>query len=361
MIELLPRIFAYKLFYKTGFPKLLPVSYTISLTYKCNSRCSTCNVYKKTSEHMSLKEFELLFKSIGKSPYWITFSGGEPFIKEDIVDIISLAYKICKPAMINIPTNGILVNKVVDAVEQISKACPRSQIIINLSIDGVGEEHDKIRNVEGNYNKVIQTYNLLRKKNLKNVSIGIHSVISRFNVDNFTKISKTLMNLNPDQYITEIAEERVELDTIGKNISPSLLSYKAAIDFLIHRIKNTKIPKRVNRITQSFRIEYYQLVKKILKYQTQIIPCYAGVASAQISPDGDVWTCCVKAKSLGNLKKNNFDFKGIWFSKLAKKERKAIKNKECYCPLANAAYTNMLHDIPTLYRVFIRSFVKWWT
>ncbi|MDX9870588.1 MAG: radical SAM protein, partial [Candidatus Cloacimonadales bacterium] len=172
MIELLPRIFAYKLFYKTGFPKLLPVSYTISLTYKCNSRCSTCNVYKKTIEHMSLKEFELLFKSIGKSPYWITFSGGEPFIKEDIVDIISLAYKICKPAMINIPTNGILVNKVVDAVEQISKACPRSQIIINLSIDGVGEEHDKIRNVEGNYNKVIQTYNLLRKKNLINVKIG---------------------------------------------------------------------------------------------------------------------------------------------------------------------------------------------
>ncbi|MDD3501789.1 MAG: SPASM domain-containing protein, partial [Candidatus Cloacimonetes bacterium] len=317
--------------------------------------------YKKKSEHMSLEDYRLLFKSLGKSPYWITYSGGEPFLRENLVEIVTLGYKICKPAMINIPTNGILVDKIVESVGKISEACPKSQIIINLSIDGVGEQHDKIRNVEGNYQKVIETYNRLREKNYKNVSIGIHSVISVFNVQDFTKISNTLMKLNPDQYITEIAEERVELDTIGQEITPSLLSYKAAIDYLIHRIKNTKIKKRVNRITQAFRIEYYQLVKETLKEKTQVIPCYAGVASAQISPDGEVWTCCVKAKPLGHLKDTNFNFKKIWFAELAKKERASIKNKECYCPLANAAYTNMLHDIPTLYRVFIRSFVKWWT
>lgn len=361
MFEILPRIFAYKLSYLTGFPKLLPINYTISLTYRCNSKCNTCNIYKKQCDHLTLDEYEKLFKNIGKSPYWITFSGGEPFLKQEIVEIASLAYKYCKPAMINIPSNGLLTNRIVESVEKIAKACPKSQIIINLSIDGIGEEHDRIRNVEGNYQKVLQTYKELRKKNLNNVSIGIHSVISKFNVNNFTKISNTLMNMNPDQYITEIAEERVELGTMGLNITPSLFSYKAVIDYLIHRIKNTKIKKRVNRITQAFRIEYYNLVKKVLKYKTQIIPCYAGIASTQISPDGDVWMCCIKAKSLGNLRQNQFDFKKIWFSDLAKRERTSIKNKECYCPLANAAYTNMLHDIPTLYRVFIRSFVKWWT
>lgn len=361
MFELLPRIFAYKCSYYFGFPKLMPMNYTVSLTYKCNSRCSTCNIYKKECEHLSLQEYEKIFKNLGKSPYWITFSGGEPFLKKEIVDIATLAYKYCKPAMINIPSNGILVNKIVENVEQIAMNCPHSQIIINLSIDGIEEEHDRIRNVEGNYKKVIETYNALKKKKLKNVSVGIHSVISKLNVDNFTAISNTLMRMNPDQYITEIAEERVELDTIGLDITPSLFSYKAAIDYLIHRIKNSKLNKRVNRITQSFRIEYYSLVKKILKYKTQIIPCYAGLASAQISPDGDVWSCCIKAKSLGNLKKYNYNFKKIWFSEDADKERRSIKNKECYCPLANASYTNMLHDFPTLYRVFYRSFIKWWT
>ncbi|MGI6716005.1 MAG: hypothetical protein ACOX3X_02260 [Eubacteriales bacterium] len=63
-------------------------------------------------------------------------------------------------------------------------------------------------------------------------------MISLFNVDSFPSIATELMRLEPDSYITEIAEERVELDTIGANITPSLIAYKSAIDFLIHRIKN---------------------------------------------------------------------------------------------------------------------------
>ncbi len=361
MVEILPKLLKYKLIYYFGFPKSLPMNYTISLTYSCNSRCSTCNIYKKKSERLTLEEYDKLFKNIGKSPYWITLSGGEPFLVEDIVDIASLLYNRCHPAILNIPSNGILTKKIIENVDKIAQNCPKTQIVINLSIDGVGEEHDRIRNIPGNYQKVIATYNGLRELNLPNLSIGIHTVISKFNVDRFSAISNSLMQLKPDQYITEIAEERIELDTIGTGITPSLFSYKAAIDYLIHRIKNTSMQKKMNRITQSFRIEYYNLVKEVLKHKTQIIPCYSGVASCQISPDGDVWSCCIKAESMGNLKEENFDFKKIWFSQAFNAERKSIRNKECYCPLANASYTNMLLDIPTLTRVFYRSFIKWWT
>jgi hypothetical protein len=82
-----------------------------------------------------------------------------------------------------------------------------------------------------------------------------------------------------------------------------------------------------------------------------VIPCYAGIASVQISPDGEVWSCCIKAKSMGNLRENGYNFKKIFYNAKFEKERKSIKSKECYCPLANAAYTNMLMDIPTLFRV----------
>lgn len=361
MIELLPKLFLYKCAYYLGFPRILPMNYTISLTYTCNSRCSTCNIYKKTCNHLTVEQYDQLFTGLGKSPYWITFSGGEPFLRNDLVEIASLAYKRCQPAIINIPSNGILSGKIIDSVKEIASNCPKTQIVINLSIDGIGEEHDKIRNVPKNYQKVINTYNGLKKLNMPNLSVGIHTVISRFNVDHFAAISNTLMQLQPDQYITEIAEERIELGTVGTNITPSLFSYKAAIDYLIHRIKNTDIKKKMNRITQSFRIEYYSLVKEILKQKKQVLPCYAGVASCQISPDGDVWSCCIKAKPLGNLVEENYNFKKVWRSIDFAKERKSIKNKECFCPLANAAYTNMLLDIPTLIRVFYRSFIKWWT
>jgi len=74
----------------------------------------------------------------------------------------------------------------------------------------------------------------------------------------------------------------------------------------------------------------------------------AGVASAQIAPNGDVWTCCIRAESVGNLREHNYDFRSVWTTSHADELRRSIKAGECYCPLANASYTNMLCHVPTL-------------
>jgi MoaA/NifB/PqqE/SkfB family radical SAM enzyme len=360
MLELLPKILLYKMNRQFGFPKIMPMNFTVSALYRCNSRCKTCNIWKKKCRELGISEYKKIFKKIGKAPYWITISGGEPFLRKDLVDLCKTIYKYSKPAIINIPTNGLLTSSIVSRVKSIATHCKKSQIIINLSIDGVGDQHDKIRQIPGNYKKVINTFNRLKKLDLPNLSIGIHTVISKFNVKEFSSIANSLMELKPDSYITEIAEERNELATMHMDITPDVLSYRSVIDFLIHRIKNGKF-KGMNKITQGFRIEYYNLVKKILRDKKQVIPCYSGIASAQISPDGEIWSCCIKAKSLGNLRDHDYNFKRIWFSRKADEERRSIKDKECYCPLANASYTNMLMDIPTLFRVFYRSFIKWWS
>jgi MoaA/NifB/PqqE/SkfB family radical SAM enzyme len=307
---------------------------------------------------MSLVDYRKVFRKIGKAPYWVTISGGEPFLRKDLPEILIALDKYCKPKIINIPTNGILTSRILGMVKQICRTLPKTQIIVNISIDGIGEEHDKIRNVRGNYQKAMNTYKSLKKLKFRNLALGIHTVISRLNYKNFPVIATTLLQLEPDSYITEIAEERGELLNIGANITPSPLDYRAAIDFLLHRIKNQKF-KGMNRITQAFRIEYYNLVKKILRDKKQVIPCYAGISSCQIASNGDVWMCCTKAKPVGNLYEKNFNFRSIWFSRQARKMRKEIKQKKCYCPLANASYTNLMMHIPSLLRVFYRSFIKW--
>ncbi len=360
MVNLIFRMIGYWLMKRIGFPKLLPMNYTVSLLYTCNSRCNTCNIWKKKTRNLSEEEYRKIFRSIGRSPYWITFSGGEPFLRQDIVEIAKAIYEISRPKIINIPTNGLLVSTIVDKTTAIAKACPKTQIIVNISIDGIENQHDEIRNIPGNYKKAISAFHKLKALNLPNLNVGIHTVISKFNVEAFPSIANQLLKLKPDSYITEIAEERVELDTMGSDITPTLISYKSAIDYLIHTIKNDKF-KGMNRITMAFRIEYYNLVKRILRDKTQAIPCYSGVASVQISPDGEVWSCCVKAKILGRLRKSDYDFGSIWYAADAELERRSIHRNECFCPLANAAYTNMLMDIPTLFRVFYRSFIKWWS
>jgi MoaA/NifB/PqqE/SkfB family radical SAM enzyme len=332
-----------------SFFKILPLSYTFSLTGKCNSRCKTCNIWQqKTQVELTKEEWQKIFQSLGKSPYWVTLSGGEPFLRTDITEIVADLCRICKPKIINIPTNGLLTEKIIEALRKITKANPKTNFVINLSLDGVGNKHDKARGVKGNFEKVIKTLSLLKKNKCSNLTIGIHTVISKNNVKEIPSIADYVLDtLKPDSYITEIAENRVELDNLSNKIQPSPEDYKTAMAYLKTRMKKEKIAI-FPRIQRAFRLVYYDLVIRILKEQKQVVPCYAGVVSAQIAPNGDIWPCCVRADILGNLKENNYDFKKIWFSSKADIVRKSIKDKKCYCPLANASYTNILLNPKTL-------------
>lgn len=332
----------------------LPVNLTISLLYSCNSRCQTCNVYEKRVQNFTVEEYEKTFASIGNAPYWFTMSGGEPFLRKDIVDVCRAAGKYCEPGIINIPTNGSLYKIIPARVQAILENLPHTELVVNLSLDEIGREHDRIRGFPGNWERALITYEELNKlRKYPNFTLGIHTVISNFNVRRFKDIYRELIKMNPDSYITEIAEERVELGTIGEPITPGAAEYSDAVNFLMKEMKKQKA-SGLAKIAQSFRYEYYQLVKKFLHNPGQVIPCYAGIASAQISPDGDVWPCCVRADSMGNLRDNAYDFKKVWYSEKAREIRRSIKNRECACPLANASYTNMLLRPQTLMRVGAR-------
>lgn len=349
-LQLGPKVLQLKLFRAFNYPRILPISLTFSVTYRCNSRCKTCNVWKKRTNEFALDEYEKTFESLGSVPYMLVLSGGEPFLRDDIVEICHSAYDNCRPGIITIPTNGILHDKIPDMVSEIAGSCPDTQIVINLSIDGIEEKHNEIRGVKGNFEKSMKTYRALLALEHPNLEIGIHSVISRFNVNEIPNIYKNFQNVKGIKYITEIAEERVELDTIGKEIIPAYDDYVSAIDFLIDELKKERFIG-IAKITQGFRLEYYRMVKKVLSEKRQIIPCYAGFASAQVAPDGDVWQCCIKAEPLGNLRDVDYNFNKIWQSKKADLARLSVKRGECYCPMANASYTNMLCDLKTSLKV----------
>ncbi len=351
MLGVLTRIPLFKTYRRFGWPQMLPINITLSPSPKCNSRCLTCNIWMKREDELTIEEWDKVLASLGTAPYWFTISGGEPLMYPHVVELAKLAYKHCQPGIINIPTNSIL-NSGPERVREILESCPESQLIINLSLDGVGEKHDFIRGVAGNFEKFeerLAQYLALREE-FPNFVVGIHSVVSVFSVGHLDELIAYADKSGADQFITEIAEPRVELDTIGLPITPSAEQYAEAIDRLIAYV-NSKRYRGVARITEAFRVEYYRLVKKILDKQEQVIDCYAGWASAQIYANGTVWPCCVRADDLGNLRDYDYDFSAIWFGDKIKHVRESIANKECYCPLANASYTNMLMDVPTVTRV----------
>jgi MoaA/NifB/PqqE/SkfB family radical SAM enzyme len=354
LTKVLMDIPALKASYATGHPSTLPVNITVSVSYRCNSRCKTCNVWLLPNDDLALEEWDLVFQSLGDAPYWFTFSGGEPTWRDDLPQMVSSAYRHCRPGIINIPTNGILDKVIPGRIEQIVQSVPKSEVIINLSLDAVGEKHDEIRGVRHNWTRAMSTYRQLKdlQQRYKNLTLGVHTVISNYNIDSFAELCDFVRTeLKPDSFITEIAEERVELDTVGLGITPTAERYAVAIDQLLESLEENRPTTPLAQMTQAFRRQYYEIVKRTLREHRQIVPCMAGVASAQIAPNGDVWTCCVRAESMGNLREHNYDFATVWRSGKAKELRRSIKAGECYCPLANAAYTNMLTHVPTVMKV----------
>lgn len=353
LTEIIPDIALLKASYASGRPLMLPVNITVSVSYRCNSRCKTCNVWLLPNDDLTLEEWDRVYESLGRAPYWFTFSGGEPTLRKDLPEMVGSAYRHCRPGIINIPTNGIQDKVIPGRIEEVLRAAPKSEVIINLSLDGIGLQHNEIRGVANNWARSMRTWASLKElqKTYSNLTLGIHTVISNFNVHAFPELCDYVQReLKPDSYITEIAEERVELDTVGLGITPTAEKYTVAIDHLLTRMREQKL-SGISQVTQAFRQQYYELVKRTLREQRQVIPCMAGVASAQIAPNGDVWTCCIRAQSMGNLREFDYDFGKVWRTGKANELRRSIKNRECYCPLANAAYTNMLTHVPTVAKV----------
>jgi len=340
----------YILFRRLGWPRMLPLSIVISVSYRCNSRCVTCDIWRKPNNDLTTDEWRRVFRSIGHAPYYMTFTGGEPFLRRDLVAIIQAAWEECRPTILTIPTNGILYKIIPQRVREILDAAPTSKVGINLSLDNIGVLHDRIRGVPGNWEKAMRTWQDLQAIRHPNLRLSIHTVVSKFNVGQVPRIYETLQELQADSYITEVAEERVELDTVGWAITPTPEEYQPIADFLVQQTRHPQF-RGLARITQAFRGQYYRLTQRILEEQRQVIPCYAGWASCQIAPDGDVWSCCVRAEPVGNLRQVQYDFKKIWFSRSMDMLRGSIFRGECACPMANASYTNMLLHVPTMARV----------
>ncbi len=331
ILKLLPRVLGYNMHRCFKQPVMRPFNLTVSVTGRCNSRCKTCNVWKNKPEtELSMDQWSTTLKSVGKSPVWISVSGGEPFLREDFSDIIKLIAMHNKPDILTIATNGLLTKKITEDVKKILSFY-RGELIINISIDAVGANHDSIRGVKC-YEKAINTFRELRK--LDKLNLGIHTVISKYNLKYIEELSRAVKRLRPDSFIFQIAENREELKNMEKDIVPGNDEYVRSLGILQKSPWNAS---GVSRITKRLRNQYYDLTKN-----NKAPPCFAGLASAHINYDGSLWACCVKCECMGNLLDNSFE--ELWKGKKAKEIRSRIKKERCSCKMANAYYSNMICD-----------------
>ncbi|HCR17704.1 MAG TPA: hypothetical protein DIU35_09485 [Candidatus Latescibacteria bacterium] len=169
---------------KSNFTRLdFPYKLTYATTYWCNYRCQTCNIWKmKPKDEMKLEEIRTFFKK-AQHFLWVDLTGGEVSIRKDFVDICEAVVAGCPNLLLlHFPTNGYLTEQTVENVREISKI-KAEKLIITVSMDGDEVTNDRIRGVDGGWQRQMETFRQLR--DIPGVQVVLGMTLSQSNVNHF--------------------------------------------------------------------------------------------------------------------------------------------------------------------------------
>jgi radical SAM protein with 4Fe4S-binding SPASM domain len=326
----------YKNAIKNGdfIPYLLDVK--IKLTSRCNLLCPYCYYWRiPGSEELTFYQLKKLFeelKEIGCRK--IHFSGGEVFLREDIMEIFrnakNLGFKVC------ITTNGTLINK------EIAKEIVKMKInSINFTLDfPLAKLHDKQKGVKGSFKKTIKAIkyiNLANKKYGKNTKIRINTVITKKNYKFLEEIILLGKELGASDVLFIPIDEKGTKKIKRRLSKRQIKEYNSLIAPKIFEIRKTAGYSLTPSSIYPFGISKEEIrLSKEGKYAGvyfERYPCHAPFLHCFIGWDGSVSPCCMlhnKIPPLGNIKNNTF--KEIFYGEVYNNFRNSfLKERISHC------------------------------
>jgi len=312
----------------------LPSFCTFLITWQCNSKCKMCNIWKKDKgDELNLVEIKNIFSQIRLNA--IRISGGEPFLREDLVEIVNIIQEYSRPNLFHITSNGFLTNRIVSFIKQCNKT---NNLHIKISIDAFGEKHNQIRGIPNAYEQATNTLKKLAELRKKyKFYLGVNQTITdNQGLEDYQKLNKILQPFNIKVHLSlDHGPAALYANQENLNLFP-----KKAIDhvcfFNFSRHEMTKLINFLQKESTGFTDLKEKLAKKYYLeglYNRLILgktepnpPCLALKSHLRILPNGDVPVCLFNSQIAGNLKKESI--KSLWFGQKIKKYRDLIKK----CP-----------------------------
>ncbi len=345
--------------------KAQPVQLTFFVTRRCNARCPFCFYIDNSSNtgaseaELSLHEIKKISSSLGKL-LWLAFSGGEPYLRKDLVEISKVFYEQNKPVIMLFPTNGLMPELIQYKTEQILKYCKKSVVTVKLSLDGLHDDHDTLRATPGCFDKTMKTYQLLGGllEQYENFELGINTVFCSENQNKMDEIIDFVKNMTNVKTHT-ISMVRGNLaDARYKTVDYE--KYHHAINRLENNLKNRTSSLyrfRGARLKAAQDILQRRLIHQTLLDQQRLIPCYAGKLNLVLTETGDVYPCEILSTSFGNVKDYGYNMREIVHSEKARSVLDSIYNKHCYCTHECYFITNILFN-PRLYPTLAKEYAQ---
>ncbi|MBI5378787.1 MAG: radical SAM protein, partial [Nitrospirae bacterium] len=344
--------------------KRRPIQLTFFVTRRCNLHCPFCFYLSSTTapappvEELSLDEIQRVSRSMG-TLLWVAFSGGEVFLRDDLAEIARTFYRRNKPAIMLFPTNGHMPDRIRDCTERIPRDCPRSVIVVKLSLDGLDGDHDRLRDMPGSFAHTMKTYDLLGEllPRYPHFELGVNTVLCSENQDRIEKIIDFVRGLDRIRTHTVTLVRGHLLHERFKEVE--IARYEEASRLLEDLLKRRASPiyrfpggclKAAQDILQR------RLIRQTFLAQSRDYTCYAGRLNLVLSENGEVYPCETLTTSLGNVRDFGYDMNRLLRSARAGEVLRPIRERRCWCTHECYQITNIFFN-PRRYPALLREYL----
>ena len=284
------------------------------VTYRCNAKCYMCNTW----QHPSKKSDEFSPDLVNKIPgglKFINITGGEPFLREDLDQIIQVA--LTKTKRLVISTNGYFTKKIIRLAEKYG-----NQIGVRISIEGLPAANDELRGIKDGFDHGLRTLLTLHAMGINDIGFGMtvsdrnaKDMIELYRLANAMGLEFATATIHNSYYFHKNDNKFEDAEMIAgefENIAAELL--------------------KTNRPKNWFRAYFNMGLANKVRGGKRPLPCEVGTDVFFLDPYGNVMPCngSDEPMIMGNLKEQTFD--EIWISPNANEIRKQVKNctKECW-------------------------------
>jgi len=334
--------------YEIGRPRYL----TYLVTFTCNARCVMCDSWKKPSpDDLTVQEIECIFRQLPPLDM-VRLSGGEPFVRADLLDIAHLAQTHLRPLLLHVTTNGFLTDRIVKFCEARRRDVPLQLL---LSVDGLASKHNQVRGRHNAWAMATATLEALapRQREL-NLSLGVNqTIVDAEGAEQYRGLNDFLKPLGVRHHVvmayevsaTYSLEREVDLgpDALGDFTTFGTFQREAVSKLWDEVERDVACWPWPERLAKRYYIRGIR--NRLLSGKgSPNPPCVALNAHLRLLPNGDVPTCQFNTKVIGNLRRQTFA--EVWACEAAATQRAWIRRcpgcwAECEV-LANAIYTGDL-------------------
>lgn len=274
--------------------KNLPIAIkdiVLAVTYQCNGCCQFCNIWQ------SQKTFSCQpkdYKNLPRNLKNIDISGGEPFLRTDLPEIIRTINSQCPKAQIVISTNGFLPSIIKKRMIEIIKF--KRDIGVAVSLDGYGKTHEELRGFPGGFSLALETIRFLKELGIRKLKINF--TLGNQNINQLKRVYRLSRELDIKLNLAVCHNSAHYFQKKDNKIS-KIVAIKKEINWLIEEeLKQFSL----KRWTKAY---FAQGLIKFLEKKQRVLPDYSGLTSIFIDPFGNIYPSGVWNLKIGRLKEIN--------------------------------------------------------